>query len=98
MRPSLRTLAVGATLAVVALSCGGGDGGGEDGEGATSASATARPTATSSGRIAQTGSTGPAAAPTPAALDFSAATVDGGQLDVRAYAGSPVAFWFWAPY
>lgn len=42
--------------------------------------------------------------PTPAAtaavpdiLAFTAATVGGGSFDGAAYAGKPVAFWFWAP-
>ena len=34
---------------------------------------------------------------TPEALQFSAATVGGGSLDLSGYAGSTVAFWFWAP-
>ena len=33
-----------------------------------------------------------------AALAFSAPTVGGGTLDLSAYAGKNVAFWFWAPY
>ncbi|CAN5721262.1 hypothetical protein BH18ACT2_BH18ACT2_17650 [soil metagenome] len=34
----------------------------------------------------------------PAALDFDAPTVGGGQFDARTYAGQPLALWFWAPY
>jgi hypothetical protein len=34
----------------------------------------------------------------PAALDFSAPTVGGGELDLRTYAGRNLALWFWAPY
>jgi len=33
----------------------------------------------------------------PEALQFSAPVVGGGELDMRAYAGQTVAFWFWAP-
>ena len=33
----------------------------------------------------------------PAALDFRAPLVGGGEFDGAAYAGRPVAFWFWAP-
>ncbi len=31
-------------------------------------------------------------------LDFSARTVDGGELDAAALAGTPVVLWFWAPW
>jgi hypothetical protein len=34
---------------------------------------------------------------TPAALQFSAPLVGGGEFDGAAEAGRPVAFWFWAP-
>lgn len=34
----------------------------------------------------------------PEALAFSAPAVGGGTIDVGAYAGRTVAFWFWAPY
>lgn len=37
------------------------------------------------------------AATAPEALQFSAPVVGGGELDMRAYAGQTVAFWFWAP-
>jgi len=33
----------------------------------------------------------------PAALDFSAPLVGGGELDLRQFAGTTVALWFWAP-
>ena len=33
----------------------------------------------------------------PAALQFSAPTVGGGDIDFRAFAGRAVALWFWAP-
>jgi hypothetical protein len=39
-----------------------------------------------------------AAAAVPAALDFSAPRVGGGELDARSYAGRNLALWFWAPY
>lgn len=42
-------------------------------------------------------SAGPAVA-VPAAMDFTAATVEGGDLDVAALAGEPTVFWFWAPW
>lgn len=34
----------------------------------------------------------------PAAMDFTAPTVAGGELDVAALAGEPTVFWFWAPW
>ncbi len=37
------------------------------------------------------------AAEVPAALAFRAPLVGGGEFDGAAYAGRPVAFWFWAP-
>jgi hypothetical protein len=33
----------------------------------------------------------------PAALRFTVAQIGGGTIDASAYAGRPVAFWFWAP-
>ncbi|MDX1658845.1 MAG: hypothetical protein R3343_08500 [Nitriliruptorales bacterium] len=33
-----------------------------------------------------------------AALDFTAATVDGGTIDGTVYAGGDVALWMWAPW
>jgi hypothetical protein len=33
----------------------------------------------------------------PAALDFAAPLVGGGELDLRQFAGTTVALWFWAP-
>ncbi len=33
----------------------------------------------------------------PAALQFSAPLVGGGELDVATLAGKPTVFWFWAP-
>jgi hypothetical protein len=32
------------------------------------------------------------------ALDLTAPAVGGGTVDLRDYAGSTVALWFWAPY
>ena len=34
----------------------------------------------------------------PAAIDFTAPAVGGGEIDLRAYAGRDLALWFWAPY
>lgn len=37
------------------------------------------------------------AATVPAALQFSAPLVGGGELDAATLAGAPTVFWFWAP-
>jgi hypothetical protein len=34
----------------------------------------------------------------PPVLDFSAPLVGGGQIEVASLAGTPVLFWFWAPF
>jgi hypothetical protein len=34
----------------------------------------------------------------PAPLDFAAPAVGGGSIDMRSFAGTTVALWFWAPY
>ncbi len=34
----------------------------------------------------------------PAALDFSAPLVGGGEIEMGQYAGRPVLLWFWAPW
>ncbi|SDS76236.1 Thiol-disulfide isomerase or thioredoxin [Paraoerskovia marina] len=34
----------------------------------------------------------------PAAMDFTAPTVSGGEIDAAALAGEPTVFWFWAPW
>ena len=39
-----------------------------------------------------------AASVVPAAIDFAAPAVGGGEIDLRAYAGRDLALWFWAPY
>jgi hypothetical protein len=56
--------------------------------GSTSADATTAPTPE------------PTVAPVavPAALDFSATTIDGSEIELGQYAGRPVLLWFWAPW
>jgi len=34
----------------------------------------------------------------PAALQFTAPAVGGGEIDAAQFAGTPTLFWFWAPY
>jgi hypothetical protein len=36
--------------------------------------------------------------PTPPILEFTAPLVGGGQIDGASLAGTPVLFWFWAPF
>ena len=70
-------------LGIGVVACGGGD----DGSSAATSATSAVP------------ATAPAAATAvPAALDFSAPLLGGGELDARTYAGQPLALWFWAPY
>ena len=59
---------------------------------ATSASTAAEPGSTVAGSVAEA-----PVVEVPAALDFRAPLVGGGEFDGAKYAGRPVAFWFWAP-
>lgn len=59
---------------------------------ATSASTAAEPGSTVAASVAET-----PVIDVPAALAFRAPLVGGGEFDGAAYAGRPVAFWFWAP-
>ena len=34
----------------------------------------------------------------PAALDFTATTIDGSEIELGQFAGRPVLLWFWAPW
>ena len=62
------------------------------------AAAAAAPAATVAGGGGVVATTVPASTvAVPEILAFSAATVGGGTFDGAAYAGKPVAFWFWAP-
>lgn len=95
--------------ALVLAACGGGD---DTPDAATSDAAasdaatgdaiadepvesTTPPTATAP--AATTGAT-EGGAPVPAALDFSAPLVGGGEIEMGEYAGRPVLLWFWAPW
>ena len=59
---------------------------------ATSASTAEEPGSTVAGSVADAPEVD-----VPAALDFRAPLVGGGEFDGATYAGRPVAFWFWAP-
>ena len=58
----------------------------------TPVSAAAEPGSTVAASVAA-----PPVVDVPAALDFRAPLVGGGEFDGASYAGRPVAFWFWAP-
>ncbi len=62
---------------------------------ATTAAPTAGTTAGTAGGAASE-STAPEAS-APAALQFSAASVGGDEIDFTQFAGQPVVLWFWAP-
>lgn len=95
----IRVRAVAASLVVLLVAaCGSGD------EGTTTVPAPA-PTAVAD---PTTGPTEPSTLPTlrepdatgapvPEVLDVVAPVVGGGELDLAAFAGQPVALWFWAP-
>ncbi|MEO3803130.1 redoxin domain-containing protein [Nonomuraea sp. B1E8] len=96
----VRTATAIATAALLAAGCGGP---GQDGaeSGTTSASVTSTPAAAPSTSITPE----PAAsqetaskASVPAALEFSARTLDGETFQGASLAGKPVVFWFWAPW
>ena len=58
----------------------------------TSVSTAAEPGSTVAGSVAA-----PPVVDVPAALDFRAQLVGGGEFDGSELAGRPVVFWFWAP-
>ncbi|MCZ7456148.1 redoxin domain-containing protein [Streptomyces sp. WMMC940] len=97
MRP--RTV-IPATVAAALLALTGcGANGGSDSAGdagavsPSTASSPAQPSAGSDGS-----GTGAGGAKVPAALDFTATTVDGKPFDARTLAGKPTVLWFWAPW
>ncbi|MCP3855999.1 MAG: hypothetical protein GY698_14880 [Actinomycetia bacterium] len=71
-----------------------GDSESADDGGAASESADDGGAANEGADSADTGS----AAPAVAQLDFTAPTVDGGELIGTDYAGTDTVFWFWAPW
>lgn len=73
--------------------CGGGDEPAAD----ETPAATQAPAATPAPEATQAPAPAGAAA-VPAALDFSAPLVGGGDIEVAALAGRPVLLWFWAPW
>lgn len=82
-------LAALAVVAAVAGACGGAGGGSAGGDG--------RSTGTGPGPVMSTTASSPPAA-VPEKLQFTSASVDGGQVAGAAYAGQDVVLWFWAPW
>jgi hypothetical protein len=82
---------------------------GRNAESATAPQTSPPPTPSTAGTSAAattTGATSPtadvpastvAAAPVPDSLQFTAPLVGGGSFDGAAFAGTPLALWFWAP-
>lgn len=82
--------------ATLLVACGGGD---DDATPATEAPATAAPaTDAAPAGTAPAGDSGTDAATVPAALDFTAPLVGGGEIEMGSLAGRPVLLWFWAPW
>ena len=100
-----RTLAALAGLALLASACGGGSEGGGAAPGVDAVSepaATEAPPAPAADAVAEPEAepapeTGAEPATVPAALQFSAPLVGGGEIDAGTLAGKPTVFWFWAP-
>jgi hypothetical protein len=88
-RLTLPLIAVG-----ILAACGGADTG-TTSQGTASTTAATQPTATAS-----PGGESPASAPgnVPAALEFAAPLVGGGEIELTTLAGRPVLLWFWAPW
>ena len=88
-----------AAIAVVAMLAGGcGDGAEERSSTAERAGPASPPAAASTPTTAAAPSPGGGAVAVPELLRFTAAGVDGGQVDGSAFAGRDVALWFWAPW
>ncbi len=88
-------MALAGFVAVLLASCGG-SGAPRSGAAATPATITS---ATDSSTTTPPSGGAPAGADVtaPEALQFSAASVGGGQIDFTSFAGTAVALWFWAP-
>ncbi len=91
-----RSLAVIALAGLLLAACGQTS---DSGAAVSSSGGTTAPSPTDSGPGSSTGSTSGSGTgtPVPEALQFRAPVVGGGELDMSAYAGQTVAFWFWAP-
>ncbi|WP_157246944.1 redoxin domain-containing protein [Nonomuraea typhae] len=65
---------------------------------ATGTSASTSQAPASTGAVPPPASSTPPAKTVPAALKFTAKTLDGQSFDGKSLAGKPVVFWFWAPW
>ena len=87
LRP-LHGIAAAAAAVLALAGCGAPDGGDEGARGASGS-----PSADGGAGGSDGGSGG-----TPAALDFSAPLIGGGEIDGADLQGEPVVLWFWAPW
>lgn len=88
---------------LVFAACGSGDDTPDD-----AVTAPAEPTSAPTAAPAQTSPSSPTstsapggsadAVAVPAALDFTAPLVGGGEIEMGEFAGRPVLLWFWAPW
>ena len=76
--------------ATLLVACGGGDD--------TTSAPTTDAAATAATTAPEAASTDSNATAPPAALQFSAPLVGGGEIELGALAGRPVLLWFWAPW
>ncbi len=84
-------------LAGILLACGGGDADRPSASAATSSpSVSVEAAATDTDGATDTGSG--VVPDAPAALQFSAPLVGGGDIELTTLAGRPVLLWFWAPW
>ncbi len=86
----LRRLVLPLFLIGTLAACGGGDEPAADVQPAT--------TQTPAAQGSDADGAGTANAAVPAALQFSAPLVGGGDLEAASLAGRPVLLWFWAPW
>ena len=93
-RRSLRVAAFACAAAVIGVACGGASGG-DDAVGPSEPAATAAPAAPADAGDDDTGAD--SGAVVPAALQFTAPLVGGGEIVGDELAGKPTAFWFWSP-
>lgn len=85
--------------ATLLVACGGSDDTAStpDAPATTAPNATTAPPATAAPEQ-QAPAGGDAAATVPAALQFTAPLVGGGEIEMGTLAGRPVLLWFWAPW
>jgi hypothetical protein len=90
---SSKVIAAAITFALAA--CGSGS---SDDTAAPAPSATGATDSTGTAAAEPTPEPTNAPVAVPAALDFSATTIDGSEIELGQFAGRPVLLWFWAPW